>query len=107
MLSQQNTPEFGQNGAVLNSGTMTRDLRQDYENRALKDRLKVTPRVWPHSAILLIVAGAFLFGMHYAMRHADGNTAEAFWLGIIGMGLVFSGFAWRYCWNRFFNPQKS
>ncbi|MEO0550486.1 MAG: hypothetical protein AAFZ91_11250 [Pseudomonadota bacterium] len=89
-------PEFGQNGAVLNSDTMSDGLREKYEASFRKQiKGEARPRVWPQSAIAMLALGAFLIGMAFA----TGDTLFSI-TSLPGFGLIVAAHVWRSYWGK-------
>ncbi|NQY40391.1 MAG: hypothetical protein HRT80_09865 [Henriciella sp.] len=95
-------PEFGENGSVLNSDTMTDELRQKYDEgeNGFGWRGRSTPKVWPLSAIWMICFGYALAG--YAIGKAPSLNSIWWFLGLalLAQMIVWLGQIWRRHWEK-------
>ena len=69
-------PNFGSNGSVLNSDTMTDALRQKYEEgeNGFGFRDMRTQKVWPRYAIFMMCFGSALAGYAFAKVPSNGTA---------------------------------
>jgi len=95
-------PEFGANGSVLNSDTMTDELRQKYEEgeNGFGFRDMRTLKVWPQYAIFMMCFGSALAGYAFAKLPSNGS---AWWiLNLAGFActVLLIGRLWRHHWEK-------
>ena len=95
-------PEFGANGSVLNSDTMTEELRQKYEEgeNGFGGRGARTPKVWPLSAIWMICLGSAVAGYAFAKLQADESSLWILTLVIIANVMMAISQLWRHHWEK-------
>ena len=98
-MGEPMTPtEFGPNGAVLNSETMTPALRKKYldQTGALYDQ----PKVWPQSAIYMVILGGVLGGIGLASLFIENSPTLL--AALPGLGGIVMGIAqyWRSRWAK-------
>ena len=95
-------PEFGANGSVLNSDTMTDELRQKYEkgDNGFGRRAASTPKTWPLSAIWMICLGSALAGYAIATYPTERSSWWFFGLVVSANVMMALGQLWRHHWEK-------
>ncbi|MEL6693363.1 MAG: hypothetical protein AAFQ12_10080 [Pseudomonadota bacterium] len=102
MGDKSSLPKFGANGSVLNSDTMTDELRQTYEDgeNGFGWRGASKPKTWPISAIWMICLGSALAG--YALGKYPDPGSIWWFLGLVALAnvIVWLGQLWRHHWEK-------
>lgn len=102
-MSKDNfTPEFGPNGSVLNSSSMTENMRREYEYYEWKSEFRNLhkPKTWPSSAIFLLLVSGALLGAALTQYFSDEVSSSTAILLIGSLALSAIARAWRHVWEK-------
>ena len=105
MTEEKQAIEFGPNGAVLNSASISEELSEKYRNPSehWSDTFLLKPQTWPPSALAMALAGAFLMGMSFA---AEDRSTLPFWLHPGSVILIVVASWWRMIWFKYFGGRS-
>ena len=100
MEKQVSPPEFGSNGAVLNTGTMSGDIKARYERATHENAAGLHPQTWPVPALALMIAGAFTTGIAFGMDRFEHQQDPVGIIPILGVAAMFTAQVWQFIWNK-------
>lgn len=105
MTEEKHAIEFGPNGAVLNSESISDELAEKYRSPSehWSDPFLLKPQTWPPSALMMALAGAFLLGMCLA---SDDRSNLPQWLNAGPVVLFVGASWWRMIWLRYFGGRS-
>ena len=105
MIKENASIEFGSNGAVLNSDSISDELAEKYraQGEHWSDAVLLKPSKWPPSALIMAFGAAFLLGMRVS---TDGNSDFSRWQEVGSLALIVAAGWWRVIWCRKFDKNR-